>query len=527
MTGRAAHPLAWLYLALFTCLFVKNAWVDEDAYITFRSIEQLFAGHGLRWNPHERVQAFTHPLWLAALSPLRVFTRDLFAAAILASYALCLTASLAVTKLLAVGQAPAGDGAPAAQDIRAGWAMVLLGVIASKSFFDFTSSGLENPLAYALLAFFLLGYVRSLSCEGTPRAIRNLSLLFSLLLLTRHDLLLLAGPMYAAAIWRARALGIRRILPPLLLGALPFLAWTLFSILYYGFPLPNTAYAKLGTAIPADTLWIQGLHYLQSLARNDPLTLAVITAAAGGSIVQRRPGSASIGLGLAAYMIYVTRIGGDYMAGRFFAAPYWVATLYLVYRYGAPRRALLAVGAVVVVYAIALPGSPLLTGADFEVDKPDRYGIGDQRGLLFPISSIHRWIARDPEQPFPDYKWSREGRALARSPERVVVRANIGFMGYHAGTDEIIIDRLALADPLLARLPAQPLWRVGHYPRRLPAGYLESVRTAQEHIEDPGIRAFHQKLRILTEAELWSLERLRVILMMNIGRYGGLLEPAG
>ena len=31
---------------------------------------------------------------------------------------------------------------------------------------------------------------------------------------------------------------------------LPLLAWELFSLLFYGFPFPNTYYAKLNTGIP-------------------------------------------------------------------------------------------------------------------------------------------------------------------------------------------------------------------------------------------------------------------------------------
>ena len=60
--------------ALTIWVFIKNAWVTEDAYIIFRSVEQVFAGNGPVWNPHERVQAFTSPLWFGVL----VLTRNRF-----------------------------------------------------------------------------------------------------------------------------------------------------------------------------------------------------------------------------------------------------------------------------------------------------------------------------------------------------------------------------------------------------------------------------------------------------------------
>lgn len=83
-----------LGLAYFTFLFLKNAWVSDDAFITFRTIEQFFSGHGLRWNPHERVQAFTHPLWFWLLAFLRLFSRNDYLNALAASYLLCVGALL-------------------------------------------------------------------------------------------------------------------------------------------------------------------------------------------------------------------------------------------------------------------------------------------------------------------------------------------------------------------------------------------------------------------------------------------------
>ena len=68
-------PAGWiLYPALvwFLHLVVMRAWVAEDAYITFRVIENAFSGYGLRWNIHERVQVYTHPLWM--LLQLLVFS---------------------------------------------------------------------------------------------------------------------------------------------------------------------------------------------------------------------------------------------------------------------------------------------------------------------------------------------------------------------------------------------------------------------------------------------------------------------
>jgi len=516
---RGGRLLAAAALLVFTAVFLKNAWVDEDAYITFRSIEQLFAGRGPRWNPHERVQVFTHPLWFALLAILRVLTRDLFAVALVASYAGCLAML-----------------AGARRDLHswAQWALLVMWLIASKSFFDFTSSGLENPLAYALIPPYLIVLRRVLTFERTPSRhdLALLSLLLALLLLTRHDLLLLFAPAHLAAVWRGRD-EMRRSLTAVLLGLSPFLVWTLFSLFYYGFPFPNTAYAKLATGIPRGRLLNQGLHYVESLFVDDPVTaLTLVAGVVLLPLLHRWRTSAEprvmgvlVVSGLLLHVAYVISIGGDYMTGRFFSASFLVVALCLVRSIDVDLRSLAGAAVVLVVVAWLWPGSPLLSGRDFRRDRPNVYGIGDQRGILFPISSIHQWLETD-ANVFPDYHWSSEGRAFARSRERVRVRANVGIMGYTAGTEKIIIDRLALTDPLLARLPSRRVWRIGHFPRHIPDGYGESVETAQPKIVDPGLRAFHEKLRLITQDELLAPGRISAIVGMNLGCFDSLLESA-
>ena len=56
---------AW---ALLLYAWVMNAWLGDDAFITFRTAQNLAEGFGPRWNPGERVQTYTHPLWMLLIS---------------------------------------------------------------------------------------------------------------------------------------------------------------------------------------------------------------------------------------------------------------------------------------------------------------------------------------------------------------------------------------------------------------------------------------------------------------------------
>src|SRR5688572_10478402 len=57
-----------LAVVCFAVVLIINAWMADDAYITFRTIDNFINGHGLRWNIAERVQTYTHPLWLMVMT---------------------------------------------------------------------------------------------------------------------------------------------------------------------------------------------------------------------------------------------------------------------------------------------------------------------------------------------------------------------------------------------------------------------------------------------------------------------------
>ena len=79
-------------LVIFTYVFLANAWIGDDAYITFRVVDNFINGYGLTFNPDERVQAYTHPLWMLLLSAAYAVTSNLFYTTLALSYALCVLA---------------------------------------------------------------------------------------------------------------------------------------------------------------------------------------------------------------------------------------------------------------------------------------------------------------------------------------------------------------------------------------------------------------------------------------------------
>ena len=93
------------------------------------------------------------------------------------------------------------------------------------------------------------------------------------------------------------------------------------------------------------------------------------------------------------------------------------------------------------------------------------------------------------------------------------------------GLDRFIVDPLALSDPLLARLPSQKKWRIGHFERDLPKGYFESVETSTNLIANPSLREYYDRLNVITRGEqLFSIDRLTTIVQFNLGHYDYLIQ---
>lgn len=498
---RDIHPLTALAVLAAVVVFVKNAWVSEDAYIIFRSVEQLFAGHGLVWNPHERVQVFTSPLWYGMLAASRVFSSNLFLNAIGLGLVLWL-ACLAVVRRLA--------------DSPGAFALIVLALLSANGFADFTSSGLENSLLYLLLALFVLDFRQTNASRFESAALTRLWLVAGLIVVTRHDQVFLVLPALLGASWRRRGLGTKRTLVVrLLLGLGPLLAWTAFAVVYYGFPWPNSAYAKLNTGIDSLVLVRQGLKYgLVSLGFDTITVLVIGTLAWWG---RKTAGVRLLTAGVVLQMGYVIGIGGDFMQGRFLAGSYLVAVLALVAvaDWNLVKRRTLWIG--LVLYAVLYPHTPLNVPPRCPVPEIV-LGVADERGIYNDVLSVWQYFAcRGDGRRFPDLSWRREAEAFRDSDEDVMVRGNIGIFGYFAGTDKIIIDSLALADPLLARLPVTGPWRVGHYAREIPAGYVESVTSSENGgLVDARRDELAQDLALITRSpQLFSLARWRAILRQN------------
>src|ERR1700722_8122665 len=113
--------IVMLALAALAFTLISGARVTADAYITFRVVDNVVHGYGLRWNTAERVQVYTHPLWMLFHVPFYALGINIFYVSVAIS-PLCTLVALLLT----------------VHTFRKDWpqtmAMLLMPLIASQSF---------------------------------------------------------------------------------------------------------------------------------------------------------------------------------------------------------------------------------------------------------------------------------------------------------------------------------------------------------------------------------------------------------
>ncbi len=498
-----------LCMSFFAWLLVKNAWYGDDAFITMRVIDNFVNGYGLVWNVGERVQVFTHPLWLFLMTPIYAVLKDPYQTI----YGLSYSVSLATIFLFLSNFTKKYQ-----TTIIAG-----LLIAASMAFIDYSSSGLENPLTHLLLIAMMIVVLKQ---PVSLKIIFFTSLIASLSAVNRLDTILFFIPVLGYQLFEMRTSRLKA-LSFVGIGFIPLIAWEIFALVYYGFPLPNTYYAKIAAEyLPAGWLQNQAWEYFKNSFLWDPITLGTIALSMVVVIWEQNLKKISILLGMACYLIYIISIGGDFMSGRFFSALFLIAaTLLMTVDYGSLiakvhfNTQILIAGAIIFVGLIgAYP--PVFTSIPEGIQRIPPNGIANEKLYYFKDTS---WVSRN--QINTIHRWGINGLNLKDSGRRYTDVDSVGLFGYYAGPSVTILDNLAIADPLRARLPITGPIRIGHFYRVLPSGYADTLSdNYNNHLVNPDLRLYYDKLSILIHGDIFAPDRFQEIINFNLGRYEYLIQ---
>ncbi len=518
--------LLFSLVIFYAFTLIKTAWLSDDIYITFRSVENLIHGYGPTYNVLERSQSFTHPLWMFIISFfyfifVQILHFDIYGQLYYIVLGLSMLLSVITVFLLAYWVSPSVELSV--------FAVAILTL--SQSFMDYSTSGLENPLSHLLLLLFSIVFFRlSNDAQKRPNDIFLLSLLGSLSALNRQDTFLLVG-MPILWSWYSSE-NKRKAIKSVILGFLPLILWEVFSVFYYGFPIPNTAYAKLNTGIPWTRLLQQGIYYYLNSIGNDPITLFVIILALFAVLRIGNTAQKILGLSVFLYLVYVLRIGGDFMSGRFFVAPLLVSLILLLMLFKRVKSLSFSTWLIyiVIVLSVGLSGaySPWFSRSDYGMQKPPEQWINDQgianeRAYYYHQTGLMR---ANRYKAFPDSAFSGVNWRFDSQKYRVKFIGPAGMTGYVFGPNVHVVDYNALADPLLSKLPVADTkyWRIGHFKRLVPEGYEETLQSHENLIEDENLALYYEKLALITRGPLWSWERLVTIVEFNLGLYDHYLD---
>jgi arabinofuranosyltransferase len=297
-------------------------------------------------------------------------------------------------------------------------------------------------------------------------------LLFALASLTRPDALLLFGLTTVHMVWREwrikREPPVRHLVIWALLFAAIYAPYYGWRFVYYGYPLPNTFYAKVGSGIDQ---YIRGARYLVDY-------LIVY----GGFVFipsvwlllrqAREEWRQYFALLTAGYLVYLVYVGGDGLAFFRFVV-YIVPILYLLVQDGfadlyhratrlwAPpnRWQLNCLSAVVIVVSLGFT----MRQSVLPLLMPDRYRWYEPHSqLFFPgLESDHSYVWFD--NYFVD-RLAHAGRWLDAhaSSEAIVASTPAGSIAYHMNLR--VIDMLGLNDLHIAHSDNRDLGkgRAGH-----------------------------------------------------------------
>lgn len=489
--------------------------MSDDAFILFRVVDNLTAGHGPVFNPGFRVEAYSDPLWMFLLAVWRQLGGGLSSGSVF----LGLTFSVLGIVLAQLGclllwpvkneRASSVLWLPAGGLVFASIPVV----------WDFTTSGLETGMAFAWLGgsflFLSLQLRRSpgpLERTGTALVIGLGPLVrpdlgvFFLAFLGLHLLFLTFDDAPASTLLLGGALGL-----------LPAVGYEVFRMGYFAALVPNPALAK--TAAPPH--WAQGVRFLRDFTLTYHLWFPVLLIGvllinrAGKSFEgSRRRRFVLLAALLAAVLVhgaYIVRIGGGFMHGRLLLPTLFVLLLpAAAVSFPPDRIARFQRGSLVDGGCAALiVGWALLCAFSFRVGYAGEvgpWGIADERGTYVnKADGAHPLDLEDygysPEARLEDKLRSLAGAFPSRdrptpaflvktefatrvgvseaseyptsalpvradvfpaSVEFVVFASNIGRRGIYLGPAVHLADVYGLADPIVARFHLERRGRPGH-----------------------------------------------------------------
>ncbi len=440
---------------------VKRSWISEDAFITLRIVKNFLSGNGPVFNIGERVEGFTHALWFFFISFFKSLGLTYKAAVIFPGLIFSLLALYMIFYRIRFKSEKQPHYFTVA---------ILIG---TSAFMDFGTSGLETSLSYLLLTL----YAYFISEEKLFEKPFLFGLIITALVLNRPDFgifLILSFLIFFYKVFNKKIM-IKDffffLFPQIfLLGG-----YEIFRMGYYASIFPNPFYTKTG----AGSYFSQGLLYLKDFSEGS-LFLFVVLIVISGLILNYKKDSFNsrffIFFSGFLHGFFVVRGGGDFMHGRFLLPAYILISISGIGIFDflfEKNKKIEALGLVVsiLLFFVSLSIVPVQKRGKYYNDG----GISDERFAYYKNR-----VLTDLDQLYKEdliFMWKSLGEKYHYLYDQSKIKIkiaykNIGFLGFYAGPQVYVIDKLGLTDPIISRLKIKARRRPGHE-KYAPFAYLE------------------------------------------------------
>ncbi len=532
LKNRFSQSLIFFPIFLIIFLIILNAWFCDDAFFTLRPALNFHYGLGPVWNPGERVQSFTNPLWMFILS--------------LSNAKNILNFTILISIFLVIGQLYLLINF--SKNI---FIILLLFLLSSSwTYIYFGTSGLETPLSGFLVA---LSYFLSKKSDINSK-LRSISLLTVLSYLSRPDLLIInfLDPFFRILFNKNLELNrrINRIFKFTRNIFFIMLIWFMFSILYFGFPFPVTAYSKLLISINRLEIITKGIGFFISFLITDlSAVIIILTAFILPLFIFLRNFNKFINLSylrvpiiIFLNILYTIYIGGDFILGRFYYPLLIYSTFSLADYLSIHKETPFFKRSYILFCSIIILISPLYNGKiskvwpissvsnDLNYPLTPYYHFSDVTKLktnAFCTLGACDEQAVYSENGFAFFRNEKLNSTLKKLSQEYENKPKLqsgnniffgnGFSGFSNGPRTINYDDQGLTDLLQARMPyiKGTSWRAAHftrfYPRKNGLGYL--LKNDKEFMD------IFNSLNQISKGRIFSMARFNEIVKQNFGIY--------
>jgi len=453
-----------------------NRWVCDDAFITFRVADNLLNGYGPVFNVGERVEVYTHPLWLFLLTIFYYITQSIEYSSvflgILFSSLSILFINLAWKRYLEILYK---------KELYDKNYFFIIGsylIVSISVFWDFVTSGLETGLVFFYLSFVFWIFIYNISNLYKDNI---LPIIVSLGVLIRPDLgiffinfILLY--LFILFKYEKMYINIKLILFKLFLFVFLPLVYQIFRMGYFASIVPNTAIAKSAFSFYIDRGIIYFLDFFNTYFLYFPIILGFILIF---YFIYEKFKTLEINeidykliffvisflISSLLYALYVILIGGDFMHARFLLPSvfaFFVVLPPIIINESILKKILLLL---LLIWCFIC-----INYLRVSYNGINEYGIANEREFYIRLShkknpvtledysgSLLYLQAANLKQRYTDYEITNKIKV-----DKYVALSNIGISGFLLGSEYYIFDLWCIADPIGARFKVDKRGRPGH-----------------------------------------------------------------